>query len=336
VFNVLNYCLDKKEGYTFGFALNGSILGVMFDAKIGGVLSVSFAITLEEVAVLEETVTIFKQNNMEADLAITKEELANTKEELANTKEEMYLIKEELVVTNEQLAEVKRNQKATDAYMYELSTTVVILKEQLKKVRDDYEVQEDYAKKLATLEPMIRHLMDVCAINFATTNPGWFHNLTYPDINRCVGTPYGIYTKELRFGYTKVGGELINWSKLELLPSLVRLTISGFARFGFYKHAKNRNLQHLTICDGGVVSWPPETNMSRWKQPHTFGWILNFPNLVSIDTKEVPGLTGLIMFLPECPKLKRIRIYTASTALIRYCVAHGIDLEYTPLISVDL
>ena len=108
VFNVLNYCLDKKEGYNFGFALNGSIMGVMFDAKIGGVLSVSFAITLKETAVSIDTVISYKLNELETELDETKKELAEVKEELAETKEELETTKEQLVNTKEELETTKK------------------------------------------------------------------------------------------------------------------------------------------------------------------------------------------------------------------------------------
>ena len=113
VFNVLNYCLDKKEGYNFGFALNGSIMGVMFDAKIGGVLSVSFAITLNEISVSGDTVVSYKLNELETELKEVKEELEMTKEELAEVKEELAETKEELAETKEQLVNTKEELETT-------------------------------------------------------------------------------------------------------------------------------------------------------------------------------------------------------------------------------
>jgi hypothetical protein len=103
VFNVLNYCLDKKEGYNFGFALNGPIMGVGFDALLGGVLSVSFAFTLKETAVSIDTVISYKLNELETELKEVKDELETTKEQLVNTKDELETTKEELETTRKVL-----------------------------------------------------------------------------------------------------------------------------------------------------------------------------------------------------------------------------------------
>jgi molybdopterin converting factor small subunit len=82
VFQVVNFCFDKKEDYTFGFAINGSRMGVMFDAKLGGFLTVSFNIVLDETAVCEDSKVSFKLNELEAKLAETKAELVQTSTEL--------------------------------------------------------------------------------------------------------------------------------------------------------------------------------------------------------------------------------------------------------------
>ena len=54
LFTLLNNCLDNKEGYTFNFELNNTHLGIVFDAKIGVVLSLSFSIMLEETFVSDD------------------------------------------------------------------------------------------------------------------------------------------------------------------------------------------------------------------------------------------------------------------------------------------
>ena len=266
VFNVLNYCLDKKEGYNFGFALNGSIMGVMFDAKIGGVLSVSFAITLNEISVSGDTVVSYKLNELETELKEVKEELETTKEELAEVKEEL---------------------KNIDA------------KHTKKLLR--------LTQSMIQMETTIGHLMGASGVMLNKVGCGHLDSMP-------IYQSHPLNTTTLTLS-NRSNTCHVDWTKLNRLPNLTKLTVVSHAITGFLEYASSSSLTHLII--GEHVNTAPAT----------FNWITRFPNLESIDTKEIPNLTNILDFLPDCPKLKRIRIFAASTALTRYCVANGIELE---------
>ena len=82
VFTVINLCFDKKEDYTFGYAVNGDKMGINFEAKLGGILTITFNIVLEETNVSSDSKISYKLNELESTLAETKAELAETKASL--------------------------------------------------------------------------------------------------------------------------------------------------------------------------------------------------------------------------------------------------------------
>jgi hypothetical protein len=291
VFNVLNYCLDKKEGYTFGFALNGSILGVMFDALIGGVLSVSFSITLEEISVSDDTVVSYKLKNLETELKEVKEELEETKEELKETKEELSTM----------TSRVERMDQIIDNLM------------------DSVEIW------LINRYKSLPHLPNTKS---SFLNIPFSLGITELDLSRIEACADQIL--ELN---------MIDWNKLRLFPNLKKLTAHAYncddhckctrptcyfgsiiqPCAGFKTVARSNSLEQLVL-------YRAESASRDYSLTH-FGWLPRFPKLKSIDTKTVYPLTNIVEYLPECPKLKYIRIHTASPALVRYCIENGIKLE---------
>lgn len=93
VYTVLGYCLDNKDpNYSFRIEIAeidesiGASLGVLCEAKIGGILSMQFTLTLEETKVSDDAVICFKLNKLETELAETKSQLEDTIEELETMK----------------------------------------------------------------------------------------------------------------------------------------------------------------------------------------------------------------------------------------------------------
>jgi hypothetical protein len=83
-------------------------MGVMFDAKLGGFLTVSFNIVLDEASVSEDVKVSYKLNELEAKLAETKAELAETSTELFQAR---LLIQE----NNESIGTLETKLKAQEA-----------------------------------------------------------------------------------------------------------------------------------------------------------------------------------------------------------------------------
>lgn len=277
VFQVVNFCFDKKEDYTFGFAINGSRMGVMFDAKLGGFLTVSFNIVLDETAVCEDSKVSFKLNELEAKLAETKAELVQTSTELFQAR---LLIQE----NNESIRSLETKLKAQEA--------------------------------------MISTIMSSCEVSFKRYNDPGATNIynnasSYPEILPII-KGYPLTTEEITFSNTCSGSSLVDWNKLKMLPNIKKLSIAGYACYGFIENATSLSLEYLLI----------KSDEASHFNNTTFEWLFNFPNLHTISAKSHSTMMNNILgVLPDYPNIKHIKVHTASPALVRYCLANNITLE---------
>ena len=101
---------------------------------------------------------------------------------------------------------------------------------------------------------------------------------------------------------------------LKHFPMLKELSVSGHAVMEFNEKASSNSIE--------IIIFSNHTG-----HINSFSCMSRFPNLVEIDSKGMPSMTDILSYLPDCPKVKSIRMNGATAELARYCSRHGITLS---------